>query len=149
MSETEDLKKVADRAYVEQRQRELAAYMDTLHNEIDVRIGEVRHTIIVMLSVFVGTTVMEFIIKDPRLILIDFAICLGVYVFVLYRERALQKKVGELKGALKVMKILGLIDFDWDDIMRKRRRSSTEMVSLVKQWLSEKKKMQDAAYAPA
>lgn len=150
MSEMEQLKKNADEARISQRTRELGEYMESIHTLIDKQIGQVRQAVLIFAGVLVATMILEFIINDIRLVLIDFMLCMAAWVFALYRERALQKSVGELKGALKVMKILGLIDFDWDDIGSKRRkRSSIEMVNLVKKWLNDKKVAQDKVYAPA
>lgn len=149
MTETEQLQENARKSLVESRYKELNEYMDSLHIRMEAHFKEMKQTLYLMVATWIVWMAVGFLDNLP-LHLAAFSLYFASFLFMQWRERKMQKTAGELRGALKVMRILGMIDFDWDSIgSKKKRKILSEYADMVKGWFTEKKKAQDKVYSPA
>lgn len=149
MTEHEELKKNADESFLKQRNTELNAYMDLLHDNIGLALKKTKESLVILMVVWVALMASSFS-GIGFLHTIVFVSYILAFAHVIYRDRKAVQAVTELKGALKILRILGLIDYDWDSLgSRRKRRTLMELVDVVKGWAVKKQKAQEEVYAPA
>lgn len=149
MTEHEELKKNAEMSRLKQRDKELNDYMDLLHTNIQRELKKTRDSLGILLGAWAAMIVSDFV-GNGYIQLGFFFIYLCALAWMLYRDRKAVQAVSELKGALKILRILGLIDYDWDSLgSRRKRKTLMDLVEVVKSWAVKKQKAQEEVYSPA
>lgn len=148
MTESEELQKNADQQYRMQRYAELNAYMDTLMVRIEKDLRASLWSGLYALIAFIGMMILSLV--SDTLSSIAMVAYFVVLAYSVYTDRVAAKSMSELEGAIRVLKILGLTDIDWDNIGRtRRRRVWSSLTDTVKGWVTKKEKVQKEAYQPA
>lgn len=148
MTESEQLKQNAEKEWLKQRNQELTAYMDGLHDKIRVAIKNMQNAIIVLIVAWMAMMIAGFsgVGWLHAVCFIAYLVAVG---YMIWRDRQGAQAVAEFKGALNVLRILGLIDYDLDSLgSRHRRKVLSELVDMVKRWTTKKKEAQEKVYAP-
>lgn len=148
MTEDQQLKENAEKQYREQRLAELDAYMTKLANRCHEAFKKSLWSglyVLVAFIVMIGLSFVNDIIGTVAMV-----IYFGILAYSIYTDRVVAKCMGELEGAARVLKILGLSDIDWDELGKtRRRRVWSSMVDTVKGWSIKKQKAREEAYKPA
>lgn len=148
-TESEQLKKSADKNDANLRWREVNAYLDSLFARANriIQSGRKDFYFVVPAILFNFVTVFFHNVVLSLIGTMAMWFCIGMMAS---SYLALIKVEHEIRGALKMMKLLGFSDFDWDDASAKRKkRGWNEFTEMVRGWFKQKEKAQAGAYAPA
>lgn len=149
MTESEDLKGKAEMFKKVQQWEELTKYVDGLValNDINMRKSLQSGLVVVVFGIiWIASTFVDNLFVSIAGTVLYF----GSLGYSMWTDRVFSKSMGQLEGAIRVLKILGLTDMDWDDMGRtRRRRVWGDMADTVKGWFTRKQKVQEEAYKPA
>jgi len=138
MSEEERLRENAERQLANQRIEELNAYMVRLMANVDRTRSKLLRGTCVYLAAWVTT--MFLVYAFPVFIV---ALLYNVHLVI---EGA--KAVAEARGAVEVLKILGMVPPP-GGAGRRRRRFWEAGIEMVKGWFREKQEAREEVYQPA
>lgn len=147
MTEMEELENNAKLSKWKQTVGEASAYLDRLTDAIDVARRQHNWSFGIYIVVWLSWVAAGF--WSPE---IDHAME-TVFLFALiydgFRFARLQAATAEFLGAIRMLKILGMIPPDRDEGEKKKRRTMSEFFDMVKGWAIKKQKAQEEVYAPA
>jgi len=144
------LKEEADKAYRVQRFTAVNEYIEKVSAKIDVLFKKARLAASIHMGVCVFMMISGFF-HNPLMTITALLLMLLSMGRMAYWDRKLSRQFGEFHGALKVLHLLGLLDFDPDETMKrakKRRFAWLDGLNLVKKWSADKKAAQDKVFAP-
>lgn len=147
MTESEQLKKQADEAKAKQIVDKMSAYLDVLTEKIYYWSKHHSISSIVYLIVWVGWIVSDFVLNLEIAFTIFFIIALVYDSFTFTKK---QEAMGELRGAIKTLRILGYISSESDKGETSKKQSVWKKgAEMVRGWVAKKKKSQEETFVPA
>ncbi len=148
MSESEDLKASAERTKSLDKVRAMSEYLDRLTDRIDKAFARERDSMIIYWIVWFCWIAAGFISKEVNSLFELFFIGALIYSGLRTTERA--RAVGEFRGAIKTLEILGMIPPKGSgEREEKKKHFWEEGIDMVKSWSKKKAEKQEEAYAPA
>lgn len=147
MSESEDLKKNADISRATQQVDALRKYLQFLNARISETRSRQKSSFKIWALAWLAWVVGGAF--NPGMNYVLLIMFMLTWFYDSFRLTQLMKAYAEYRGAIRVLEILGHLKVDEDQGDRKKRKIFEEGVSMVKRWFSEKKAVQEKAYAPA
>lgn len=146
MSEMEELKKNTEMAKVAQQFTELSQYIEKLGGAIDEALRRRKTSSRIYILTWLAWVIaglFNHLLGD----LFESVFILAL-IYDAYRFAILRSAFGEFRGAMEVLRILGMLPPRPDPREKKKRAIFSEGIEMVKRWASSKKKAQEEVYAP-
>ncbi len=138
MSEEEQLAENAEAQRGQQRIDELNAYLVRLMANVDRTKAKLLGAMVAYAVAFAATLVTLY----------AFPVFMIAFLYNVYRVIEGHKALSEARGAVEVLKILGMVPPDRPR-GGKRRRFWEAGYDMVRRWVAEKRAAREKAYAPA
>ncbi len=146
MSETEDLKKGVEESRARQQFEAINNYLDTLSANIDETSRHHKWSSRLYMAAWLAWVIAAWL--PDNLHYLFTMIFLMTLIYDQFRFCRMMRAYGEFRGCIETLRLLGMIPPVGGDRERKKR-TWKEGLDIVKGWMTQKKKMQDTAYAPA
>lgn len=148
MSESEDLKKSAERIKSQETLDAMSKYLDKVIARVDETMAREKDSMIIYWIVWACWITVGYFSKTGNSLFEMFFIFALIYNALRQSLRA--RAFGEFKGCVKTLEILGMIPpIGPRGDREKKKQVWSEGIEIVKGWLKKKEKVQDEAYAPA